>query len=289
VVLGLVAVLAVPAVSAGATAGRRHSYGTTPTNSPRALAAREAGVKATLAFGETIGTAALGFGADLRALEGAVASGDLAAARTEELAAQGRYDALRFLVGSTPSAGWEVDGVAGDAPSGQRLTGLHLVEEDLWDGGDAAAAVSQLVGSAPLVEAAFSRLQASPEEIESVAVDELGWVNEVAVPGRAEPYSHLDSVDIAASVDAAHAAFEDLDPLVQMVDPTQGAAVDHRFAALLGAVGALGTPGTVTDSAIPAARLEQVAQDDDAVAGALSALGPTLTGYGPRQIYGYNA
>ncbi len=291
VVLGLAAVLAaaVPAVPAAALSGGRHLSGSTTTNSPRALAAREAGVGATLAFGATVGTAALGYGADLRALAWSVASGDLAAARSDELAAQGRYDALRFLAGTGPSAGWEVDGLSGDVPSGQRLTGLHLVEEDLWDGGDAAAAVSQLVATAPLVEAAYSRLQASPEEIESVAVDELGWVNEVAVPGRAEPYSHLDTVDIAATVGAARAAYEDLGPLVQLLDPAQGAVVARRFDALAGAVGALGTPGTVADAAVPPARLEQVAQDDDATAAALSALGPTLAGYGPRQIYGYNA
>ncbi|MGO9455825.1 MAG: hypothetical protein ACLP62_02085 [Acidimicrobiales bacterium] len=291
VVLGLAALVAVavPAVPAGAVAGGRHLSGATATNSPRALAARQAGVGATLAFGSTVGTAALGYGADLRDLAWSVASGDLAAARADELAAQGRYDALRFLAGTAPSAGWEVDGLAGDAPSGRRLTGLHLVEEDLWDGGDAAAAVSQLVATAPLVEAAYSRLQASPEEIESVAVDELGWVNEVAVPGRAEPYSHLDTVDIAATVGAARAAYEDLGPLVQLLDSAQGAVVTRRFDALAGAVGALGAPGSVADTAIPAARLEQVAQDDDAAAAALSALGPTLAGYGPRQIYGYNA
>jgi hypothetical protein len=289
VVLGLVAALAFAAPAGAVPHAGRHPFGSTTTNTPRALAAREAGVGATVAFGSTIGTAALGYGAALRALQWDVASGDLAAAKTDELAAQASYDSLRFLAGTAQSSGWVVDGLAGDVPPGQRFTGLHLVEEDLWDGGDAKAAVDSLVRSAPLVEAAFSRLQASPQEIESVAVDELDWVNEVAVPGRAEPYSHLDSVDVAATVDAAKAAFEDLVPLVRQIDPRQGTAITRGFATLAGAVGALGAPGTAPDSAIPAARFEQVAQDGDAVAEALSALGATLAGYGPRQIYGYNA
>lgn len=290
VVLGLAAAL-VAATPAAALSGSHahHTFGGTTTNSALALAAREAGVAATIAFSSTIGTAALGYGADLRSLQSAVASGNVAGAKTDELAAQGRYDALRFLAGNGPSAGWEVDGLASDVPAGHQFTGLHLVEEDLWEGGDATSAVAALVTSAPLVEAAFSRLQASPQDIAQVAVDELGWVNEAAVPGQAEPYSHLDTVDVVATVDAAHDAWDDVAPLVKLVEPRRGAAVTRRFGALLKAVAALGPPGSVADSGVPASASEQVAQDDDAVAAGLSALEPTLAGYGPRQIYGYNA
>jgi iron uptake system EfeUOB component EfeO/EfeM len=291
VVLGLAAVVAW-SQPAGALSGshiRHHTYGGTTHNSTRAIAAREAGVGATLAFSTTVGTAALGYGADLRALQAAVASGDLAGAKTDELAAQARYDALRFLAGTGPTTGWAVDGLAGQVPAGQHFAGLHLVERELWNGQDAAGAVAALVSSAPLVEAAFSRLQASPQMIADVAVDELGWVNEVAVPGRAEPYSHLDTIDVSAAVGTAQEAWDALAPLVRLVNPGPGQKVTRRLATLQHAVAALGPPGSVPDGALAPARLEQVAQDDDAVAASLSALGPTLAGYGPRQIYGYNA
>ena len=109
-------------------------------------------------------------------------------------------------------------------------------------------------------------------------------MNQQAVPGLAEPYSHLDSVDVAAAVGAAHDAYSDLGPVVRLVNPKEGATISSLFAALLGAVAALGAPGTVADGAIPTASWRAVAQDDDAVAAALASLGPTLAGYGPRQI-----
>lgn len=284
-----VAAVCVPPGATAASAHHRHADGATPGISPKALAARQDGVNATLAFNQTVGAAVLGFANDLQDLSAALASGDLPEAKADELAAQSRYDVFRFLGASSPTAGSAIDGLAADVPEGQRFAGLHLVEEDLWDGGDASSAVFALLAEAPLVEESFLRLRESPEAIVTVAARELGWVNEVAIPGKEEAYSHLDSVDVAATVDGAHAAFVDVTPLARLVEPGRCATVAHRFAALLDAVQALGAPGTVADGTIPPEAWEAVAQDDDAVAAALAALEATLVGYGPRQIYGYSS
>lgn len=287
--LALVAGCAPAAAGASPRAGHNR-HGGTAADSPKAIAAGKAGVDATLAYNQTVGTAVLGFAADLEELSTALAAGDLPAAKADELAAQGRFDVVRFLGSSGLSAGSGIDGLADDVPAGQRFSGLHLVERDLWaGGGDPATAVSALQAQAPLIEESFLRLRESPEAIVSIAVKELGWVNEVAIPGREEPYSHLDSVDVAATVDAAHDAFMDVAPLGRIVAPRRVATVTRRFAALLAAVAVLGPPGTVVDASVPAAEWQAVAQDDDAAAAALGALEATLAGYGPRQIYGYNA
>lgn len=288
VALGVVAAC-VPAGVAGASAHHRHTAGSTRGISPQTLAARQDGVNATLAFNQTVGAAVLGFASDLQDLSGALAAGDLPEAKADELAAQGRYDVFRLLSGSSPTAASAIDGLAADVPEGQQFAGLHLVEEDLWDGGNATSAVSALLAEAPLVEESFLRLRESPETIVTIAARELGWVNEVAIPGKEEVYSRLDSVDVAATVDGAHAAYMDVLPLARLVEPGRAETVAHRFSALLDAVQALGAPGTVTDGTIPPAEWEAVAQDDDAAAAALAALEPALVGYGPRQIYGYSS
>lgn len=277
--------------SAGdATAGghREVSYGGYG-NARRTRAAREAGVAATAAFLHTVGTATTAFVADLGLLQGTAAAGDVAGAQADELAAQGQYDAIRFLVGPGPSTASALDGLAADVAPGQQFAGLHLVERDLWDGGNAAGAVSTLMALTPAVEESLSRDELSPQAIVTTAVEELGWVNEVAIPGREEVYSHFDAVDVVATVAAAHAAFEDVAPLGKVVAPGRTATLSHLFAILAPKVAALGVPGTVTDGAIPATRWTAVAQDDDAVAAALGGLAPTFAGYGPRQLYGYNA
>lgn len=251
--------------------------------------AQEAAVAASAQFRSTVGAAATAFAGDVASLQQAVAAGDVTAARADELAAQAQYDAIRYLTGSGPATSSPLDETAADVPSGGRLAGLHLVERDLWDGGNAAAAVAPLVSAAPMVEVGLSRIQLAPRQIDLVAMGELGWVTSVAVPGLEELYSHLDTVDVAATVGAASAAFEAVAPVGRLVTPGRTATAAERFAALGLAVRALGTPGTVPDSAIPEARWRSVAEDADAAAAVLGALAPPLAGYGPRQIYGYNA
>ncbi len=273
----------------GRTATVAGSYGPDGGSSRAGADATDAGVVATATFRSTVGAAATAFTADVDALSQAVGAGDVPAARTDELAAQAQYDALRYLSGSGSATSSAVDERPGDVPSGAHLAGLHLVERDLWVGGDAAAAVAPLVAAAPQMEVALERLQLSPRAIDLVADKELGWVTSVAVPGLEETYSHLDSVDVAATVSAARAAFDAVVPLGHLVAAGPTATAEGRFATLAGAVQALGPPGTAPDHAIPDARWRSVAEDADATASVLSEIAPTLAGYGPRQIYGYNS
>lgn len=293
-----VAVPAAPA-AAGSSAHRAYHrrasspgpYRTGGPPSPVARAAEEAGAASSARFRQTVGTAASSFVDDVDALQQAVAAGDVTAARTDELAAQARYDAVRYLVDPGSPTSSPLDETPAEVASGAPLTGLHLVERDLWVPGDnpTAAAVAPLAAAAPLLEDSLSRIQLGPGTIDLVAVRELGWVTSVAVPGREERYSHLDSVDAAATAGAADAAFDDVVPVGRLVAAGRTATAAARLATLMGAVQALGTPGTVPDTGIPEGRWRSVAEDADAAGDALAALAPALAGYGPRQVYGYNA
>lgn len=295
-----VAALAVGVVTAGVAAdgsaapgparqpaAGRYGSGGAPVGQGRAD--QEAGVVATTTFRATAGAAASSFTEDVEALQQAVAAGDTTTARTDELAAQAQYDALRYLTDAGTATSSPLDETPGDVPSGDHLAGLHLVEQALWVGGNAAPAVAPLVTAAPQLEVALERLQLGPRAIDLVAVQELGWVTSVAVPGLEEVYSHLDSVDAAATVNAAAAAFQAVAPLGRLVTAGRTATAAARFATLSAAVQALGPPGTAPDSAIPETRWRSVAEDADATAAVMSELAPALAGYGPRQIYGYNS
>lgn len=295
--------VAVPAGTAPAAAGspahgayhRRVSppgpYRTGGPPAPVARAAEEAGAAASARFRQTVGTAASSFVADVDALQQALATGDVTTARNDELAAQARYDAVRYLVDPGSPTSSPLDETPAEVASGAPLTGLHLVERDLWVPGDSptATAVAPLAAAAPLLEDSLSRIQLGPGTIDLVAVRELGWVTSVAVPGLEERYSHLDSVDVAATAGAADAAFDDVVPVGRLVAAGRTATAAARLGTLMGAVQALGTPGTVPDTGIPEGRWRSVAEDADAAGDALAALAPALAGYGPRQVYGYNA
>jgi iron uptake system component EfeO len=283
--------------AAGREAGTGPAYGPTTRRSGRHGARRreavEDGVVASARFRHDVGTSAAALVGAVDQLQQAVAAGDVAGARADELAAQGDVDAIRYVTADGPTTSGPVDGTAAALPAGGRLAGLHLVERDLWDGGGstsaAAPAVSALVAEAPLMEVGLSRLQLGPRGIDLVAMRDLGWVTSVAVPGLEERSSHLDAVDVAATVGAARTAFAAVAPLGRLVAPARTASVTRRLALLGRAVRAMGPPSTVPDDAVPQPAWRAVAQRADAAAAELGALAPALAGYGPRQIYGYNA
>jgi len=271
-----------PAASGGA-------YGPGGGSTGHAGGAEEAGVMASTTFRTMVGGTASAFTHDVDALQQAVDSGNTTAARTDELEAQAQYDALRYLTDAGTATSSPLDERPGDVPSGHHLAGLHLVERDLWVGGNAAPAVGPLVAAAPQLEVALERLQLSPRAIDLIAVQELGWVTSVAVPGLEEVYSHRDSIDAEATVAAAQAAFQAVAPLGRLVTEGRTGTAELRLLALGGAVQALGPPGAAPDRAIPQGQWRSVAEDADAAAAVLSELAPALSGYGPRQIYGYNS
>jgi hypothetical protein len=268
----------------------------------RSQAVKNEGAAVTNAYRETLGTLSTGFVDDLDQLQAALAAGNLVAARSAELAAQEQYDGFRFVIGQGGAAA-TLDGLADDVPAGRSFAGLHLIERDLWGTGAAAAgqaapgadlagaagALSALLSKAALLELSLSDHPLTPEEILTNAVRTLGWVNEYAVPGREEAYSHLDAADVAGAFDAVQSAFDDVEPLGMEVSPLKTVAMSNQLSVLQQQVLALGTPGTVPDGSIAPSTWTTLAQQVDVTAAALSQLAPTFAGYGPRQLYGYNS
>jgi iron uptake system EfeUOB component EfeO/EfeM len=274
-----------PAAASPGPAPAHHS----PTRSAgRALAT--AATAATAAYRTDVGDDTAAFVAAVDRLQSDLASGTITAARTDELAAQAAYDGFRMLEqGNTVIASF-LDERSTDVAPGQTFAGLHAVERYLWSGPDgpltsgtgatALTAEGTLVVQAPVIRYLLARDALGPEAIGSTAVDELSWIDDVAVPGQEEQYSRLDAVDIAATEAAAQAAFAAIQPLAHLVAPALTADVAGHFAGLGAQVAALGDPDQRPDGTIPGATLLALAQQVDATATPLARLSALLAPYG---------
>lgn len=241
---------------------------------------------ATLVYQQCLTRAGAAFTTDLKRLATAVRAGDAAAARQAELAAQGDEDAFRAQIGAGTATALALDGRPADLAPGDTLTGLHLVERDLWKGGgDPLPAVQALLSEGPAVEELLSRVKLSPAAIARSGVETLGWVNDAAISGREETFSRLDTVDTAAGVAAARSTFTAVAPLGALVAPAETAVPDGRFAGPARAVAALGSPSELTDMDAPAGAEAEVAREVDATAAALSTLAASLATVSPTSAY----
>jgi iron uptake system EfeUOB component EfeO/EfeM len=235
---------------------------------------------AVKAFRTDIGETTTAFVTEVGRLQADLAAGDVTAAKADELAAQADFDGFRLLETDDTINASTLDGTVNDLTTGQSFGGLHAVERDLWTSGDALADASGLEAQAPVAQFLLSKLALPPEAIGTTGVDELGWVDDVAIPGREELYSHLDAVDIAATVAAADRAFATIEPLARGVSPNLEATVAQRFATLEFEVAALGNVTRLPDSSIPTVTRLALSQQVDSTASALAQLSATLARFG---------
>jgi iron uptake system EfeUOB component EfeO/EfeM len=247
---------------------------------------RVAAAAATRAFRAIIASNSLALVHAVGRLGTALADRQIPTAKIDELTAQAAFDRIRILDSGNTINTSALDGLSTSLAAGQPFGGLHAVEQDLWSGTSAVdpAAVadlsSGLVTQAQVAEFLLAKEVLDPEAIGVAGADELSWVDEMAIPGSEELYSHRDTVDIAATADAADQAFSDIEPLCRMVAPSLTRTVAHHFTQLLAAVAALGPADGVSDASLtPGIRLS-LSQQVDATATPLAQLAATLVPFG---------
>jgi iron uptake system component EfeO len=282
--LAVLALLGAACGSTGATTttsgGGDPSRGTAATSATMTPAATEAAQAASRDFTAQLAGTTAAFVVAVGRLGADVTAGDQGAARTDTLAAQAAYDGFRVLEAANAVNGSSLDELATDVGPAEQFGGLHAVERDLWTSGPLATDVSALAGQAPVAQFLLSRQRLGPEAVGQVAVDQLDWVVDTALPVSQEQYAHLGLVDVAATEQAAHRAFRDVMPLGHLVAPTLTATVDGEFSVLDGLVSALGDPSTTPDTAVtPAARLA-LSRQFDATASTLARLVARLAPFG---------
>ena len=136
----------------------------------------------------------------------------------------------------------KTDARQADLEAGQRWTGWHRIEKDLWPSrakGYKALSTSQRASYADDLLKNTTTLHDRTRTI-SFTVDQIangarGLLDEVAatkVTGEEEYWSRTDLYDFQANVDGARVAYEGLRPILQQRDPALDTQLDTRFTAL---------------------------------------------------------
>jgi iron uptake system component EfeO len=129
-----------------------------------------------------------------------------------------------------------------DLEPGQKWTGWHRIEKDLWP--------ERAQGYTPLtpqeratyaddllknIQTLDDRVQGLTYTVDQIANGSRGLLEEVAtgkVTGEEEYWSRTDLWDFQANVDGARVGYEGLKPILEEKDPQLASDLDARFAAL---------------------------------------------------------
>ena len=128
-----------------------------------------------------------------------------------------------------------------DLEPGQKWTGWHRIEKDLWPpaGDYTPLTEAERAEYADLLLTDTRTLHRRVQKLE-FTVDQIGngakgLLDEVAtgkVTGEEEAWSHTDLYDFQANVDGARVAFEGLKPLLEVKDPALSKQIEAAFDAL---------------------------------------------------------
>lgn len=135
----------------------------------------------------------------------------------------------------------KTDAREADLEPGQKWTGWHRIEKDLWPPASGytpltpkqrAYYADDLMKN---IETLDGRVQKLTYTVDQIANGSRGLLEEVAsgkVTGEEEIWSHTDLWDFQANVDGARVGFEGLEPIVEQKDPQLARTLTARFAAL---------------------------------------------------------
>ena len=128
-----------------------------------------------------------------------------------------------------------------DLEPGQKWTGWHRIEKDLWPpaGGYTPLTKAERASYADLLlkdtKTLHRRVQKLNFTVDQIGNGAKGLLDEVAtskVTGEEEAWSHTDLYDFQANVDGARVGFEGLRPVLSKKDPALERQIERRFTEL---------------------------------------------------------
>ncbi|MEO6509755.1 MAG: iron uptake system protein EfeO [Nocardioides sp.] len=169
-------------------------------------------------------------------------SGDDDTARTIYADARAHWERIETVAESFGDLDPRMDAREADLEPGQKWTGWHLIEKDLWPqraqdytpltdrerttyGDDLLANTNTL----------DKRIQKLDFTVDQIANGSRGLLEEVAtgkVTGEEEYWSRTDLWDFQANVDGARVGYEGIRPILEQKDPALAKQLDQRFAEL---------------------------------------------------------
>ena len=169
-------------------------------------------------------------------------SGDDALARTLYSSARIHYERIEPVGESFGDLDPELDARQADLEAGQKWTGWHRIEKDLWPQRDPgytqlSTAERKTYGQNLLTntQTLYTRTRTLNFTVDQIANGSSSLLDEVAkskVTGEEEYWSHTDLWDFQGNVDGARVAYQDLQPVLEKQNPALGKQIDARFTAL---------------------------------------------------------
>jgi iron uptake system component EfeO len=178
------------------------------------------------------------------ALQRAVDSGDLAAARKAYAEARPYYERIESDVDGFVLPGFKptdnrgnldylIDMRASNLDPAVGWHGFHAVERDLFARHAITASTKKLAAeltrNVKKLDIVVKRLSYKPEDLANGAASLLEEVQSNKITGEEERYSHIDLVDFAGNLEGAKEAFAYLEPGLKKIDAQMTAQIDHRF------------------------------------------------------------
>jgi iron uptake system component EfeO len=165
----------------------------------------------------------------------AVKKGDVAAAKVQFPIARTYYERIEPVAESFPNdLDPRIDLREADLEPGQKWTGFHALEKQLWVTGlqpDANALADQLVADVKELDVG---VKAPDFTIDSTRIaggaqtllDEIG---KTKITGEEDRFSHTDLWDFEANVQGSQTAVASVRPILDQAQPELGGKVDQRF------------------------------------------------------------
>ena len=217
----------------------------------------------------------------------AVTAGDDDRARALYPRARTHWERIETVAESFGDLDPLMDAREADLEPGQRWTGWHRLEKDLWparaEGYTGLSATQRerlaqdLMTNTEILDERIADLELS---VDQIANGSRGLLEEVAtgkVTGEEEYWSRTDLWDFQANVDGARVGYEGVRPMLEGKDPELTAQLDRRFAALQDLLdeqrtGSGEDAGFVSYDALSAAEVKELADAVDALSEPLSRL-----------------
>ena len=167
-------------------------------------------------------------------------AGDDAKARTLYPTARMHWEAIEPVAESFGDLDPKMDLREADLEEGQKWTGWHLIEKDLWPpaGHKALSKAERATYGNDLLantKTLHTRVQTTTYDVTQLSNGSKELMDEVAtgkITGEEEAWSHTDLYDFQANVDGAKKAFELVEPILESRDEDLEKQIDERFDAL---------------------------------------------------------
>ncbi|PXX71361.1 iron uptake system component EfeO [Nocardia tenerifensis] len=170
----------------------------------------------------------------------AIKAGDIESAKKQYPLTRTYYERIEPVAESFPDdLDPRLDLREADVAAGDKWTGFHRLEKDLWARGlqpDTSAMADQLLADVNELVTGVNAADyaVDPVQVAGGAQTLLDEVARTKITGEEDTFSHTDLWDFQANVDGSQAAIASLRPIIDERNPELGAQIDRRFAELDG-------------------------------------------------------